>query len=170
MGIDVNKAIGFALNRLKGNPLFYLLGAIAMLAAFIVAIPVISIMLNIALSIFGFVATSGGGSSMSGMENGGPQVNLQRILFFAAKSMICDHLAVFASASLILAPLQTGYCRGISREADGGKATVYDFLSGFKDGFSILIFSCMEFCNTRYIILDIKKSHSMNLAEILGDC
>ena len=138
MGIDIKKAFAFALARLKGNPLFYILGMVGMAIAIAIVTPVVSIVVSGALGAFSFVVKS---NISSALELDAGSSNVLSVVLKVIAVLLGHQLPAFICACTILTPFQIGYFRGIQKEADGGRATLSDMLSGFKAGLPTLVFA-----------------------------
>ncbi len=110
--VDIGQAFKFAIEKLKGNPQFYLIGSFIFLLAAAIG-GGIGVGLNFIVLLF--VLKNDGGM-------------LLRLLVNFVFCLIMPFFACLFSAPFFLA-----YLKAIKKEADGGKAELGDMAAGFKD-------------------------------------
>jgi uncharacterized membrane protein len=118
--IDLKKALSFAWERLRANPVFYVLGLFIAFMAFSV----------ISSAVVGPIAFA---SFVLNIFSG----KLAHLIDCISAALL------FVLKCLVLAPLFIGYLKGIRKEYEGGEATIADLFSGFQNYASVIVFSAV---------------------------
>ncbi|OGV81380.1 MAG: hypothetical protein A3K19_08020 [Lentisphaerae bacterium RIFOXYB12_FULL_65_16] len=112
--MDIGACISYGIERLKANPMFYIVGMVIVMAIEI-CITVVSELISF---VFGFVVGFVG-------------AKLALPTLFVNMISACGGGLIGAVLGILLAPFMVGYLRGIKTEYEGGTAEVGVVFSGF---------------------------------------
>jgi len=119
MNIDIAKAFSFAIERLKANPLFYIVGGLIIFG--------INFILSLIGNVFSFILTFIVNFIIKVLRLRGGVAELIANLSTSLAGLMIGFLLAF-----IIAPFFVGYFKGIKKECEGKNADITD------------IFSCMN--------------------------
>lgn len=149
MNIDFGKALSFAFERLKNNPLFYILGGLIIFG--------INFFFSLIGNIFSFVFTFAVKIIIRVLNLNAEIANLLSSVVISLGSVMIGMLLGF-----IIAPFLVGFCKGVKKEYEGQEAEIGDIFSSFNIFIpcmlnyglaTVIVFSGILLCIVPYFLL-----------------